>query len=370
MGWAEKLPNGRYRAIWRDATGKKRSKSGFTQKAAAERYAGEQESKAARGERTYTGRGITWGEWCDRWLELRRVEPATARADKGRIDKHLTPRWKNARLSKIDIDDIQAWVNDLAADPDLSAATVRRIHYLMSASMKAAVRSKHVSVNPCHLVELPVVPPRQHRYLTWDEFFAAAYFMDSPYWQAATLLVGTGMRFGELAGLHWESVDLDRKEITVRETWDVAGARIKPYPKGKKPRPVPIPAFAIDALLTRLPDEPDRKCGLTHAKGSVCRSPLVLTSPTGLPLSYSTMAHQHWQPALKLAGLPHARNHDLRHTYAAWLRQKGVDLERVQKLLGHGSVTTTQIYSDIGTAHHSRVLEALGDAPDTAGNEA
>ena len=43
-----------------------------------------------------------------RKLRLRRVEPATARADKTRIDNHLMPRWGNARLARIDIDDVQA----------------------------------------------------------------------------------------------------------------------------------------------------------------------------------------------------------------------------------------------------------------------
>jgi integrase len=367
MAWAEKLPNGNWRGFWRDASGTRRSRtqdnSGrkFTHEAAANRYANEQEAKARRGERSPDGRGLTWGEWCPRWLELRRVEPSTKRADAGRIEHHLMPRWGKVRLSRIEIDDIQAWVNDLDADPELSPSTVRRIHYLMSASMKAAVRSKHVTVNPCHDVSLPTPPPVKHRYLTWDEFFTAAYFMRPPYWQAATLLVGTGMRFGELAGLHWDAVDLDTRMITVRETWDASAKRIKPYPKGKHSRSVPIPAFAVDALLTRLPERPTEKCGLIHAKGSVCGSPLVLVSPTGLPLSYSTMAEQHWQPALKLAGIGHARNHDLRHTYAAWLRQNGVDLEGVQKLLGHGSIITTQIYSDLGDTHHGKVLEALGD---------
>lgn len=369
MAWAEQLPNGNYRAIWRDGDGRKRSKSGFTQKAKAARYAGEQESKSIRGERSYDGRGITWGEWCERWLELRRVEPATAKADDSRIEAHLMPRWRKSRLSQIDIDDVQAWVNDLDKDPALSASTVRRIHYLLSASMKAAVQSKHISVNPCHLVKLPVTPPTRHRYLTRDEFFAAAYFMEPPYKQAATILVGTGMRFGEMAGLHWDAVDLAARQVTVRETWDAAAKQVKPYPKSKHPRTVPLPQFVVDALLTRFPPDPAAKCRLPHAKGSACRSPLVLTTVSGLPLSYSTMAHQHWQPALKLAGIEHARNHDLRHSYAAWLRQGGLDLEQVQKLLGHGSVVTTQIYSDIGTAHHSRVLEALGDAVETEVNK-
>lgn len=361
MSWTERLPNGKYRAVWRDSDGRKRSKSGFTQEAQAKRYAGEQESKSIRGERSYDGRGITWGEWCPRWLELRRVEPATERADAGRIKNHLAPRWRKTRLARIEIDDVQAWVNDLADDPALSPNTVRRIHYLMSASMKAAVRSKHVATNPCNLVELPTPPPVKHRYLTRAEFFHTVYFMDPPYWQAATILVGTGMRFGEMAGLHWDGVDLERKSVTVRETWDAAASRIKPYPKGKHSRVVPLPVFAIEALLTLAPANPGATCGHPHAKGSACSSPLVMTTAHGLPLSFSTMAESHWQPALKLAGVAKARNHDLRHTYASWLRQNGVDLEGVQKLLGHGSIITTQIYSDIGDSHHGKVLEALGD---------
>jgi integrase len=365
MAWADQLPTGNYRACWRDSDNKQRSRSKdatgkpFTRKAAAERYGAEQESKARRFEASYQGRGMSWGDWEPRWLHLRNVEPSTLRNDKGRIDHHLKPYWGQKRLGRITRSDVQAWVNQLDDNDALSPSTVIRIYHLFSASMKAAVKDGQITVTPCTLVDLPTPPPRKHHYLTRAEFDLTLFHLDEPYRTAAILLAGTGMRFGELAGVHWSNVDLDQAVINVSDTWDVSAERIKAYPKGKKARPVPLAKWVAEALLAIAPEHPGKKCGHPHAKGSPCTSPLVLTSVTGLPLSPSTMAEDHWQPALKAAGVGHTRLHDLRHTFAAWLRLDGVDLETVQKLLGHGSIITTQIYSDIGSSQHDRVRQAL-----------
>src|SRR5437879_605970 len=108
MAWTEQLPNGLWRAFWRDSHGKRHSKAGFRTEPIAARYGGEQESKARRGESSYDGRGITWGEWRERWLELRRVEPSTKHTDLGRIENHLRPVWDKQRLAKISRSDVQA----------------------------------------------------------------------------------------------------------------------------------------------------------------------------------------------------------------------------------------------------------------------
>jgi integrase len=362
MAWAEQLPNGLWRAFWRDSHGNRHSKSGFRTEPIAKRYGGEQESKARRGDASYDGRSITWGEWRERWLELRRVEPSTKHADAGRIENHLRPVWDKQRLGKITRSDVQAWVNLLDEDESLSPATVRRIYYLLSASMKAAVKDGKISQSPCNLIDLPTPAPANEHYLTRPEFDLTLRYLDEPYRTAAILLVGTGMRFGEMAGLHWGRVDFEQNQITVAETWDKIDRKIKPYPKTKKPRHVPLPQFVIDALLAKAPEHHGKKCGVSHASKGACASPLVLRTVTGLPLDYSTMREQHWIPALQLAGVEHTRLHDLRHTYASWLRQDGIDLEVVQELLGHGSILTTQRYSHIGSSQHEKVLRALGDA--------
>jgi integrase len=380
MAWVEQLPNGRWRAGWRDSQQRKRSKSGFVHRAAAQRYAGEQESKARRGESAADGRAPTWGDWLPQWQAARVVEASTARQDQVRIDRYLVPRWGKTRLNRVKRSDVQAWINGLTAterydgrkhpadDEEaglLSPATVDRIYRLFSASMKAAVLDEGVplSTSPCVGIKLPTVAPGHERYLTRGEFDLVASYLEEPYRFAAILLVATGMRFGEMAGLHWQRVNLADGAIDIVETWAPAAQAIKAYPKGKVGgrRSVPIVSWLREALEAQIDTQgpPAPSCGQRHTSGVRCRSGLVVTAPGGQPLDGHNLGRRQWQQAWEQAGVGHIRLHDLRHTYASWLVQDGVPLQEVQRLLGHASIITTQRYAHLGTSQHARVLAAL-----------
>lgn len=380
MPWTEQLPSGKYRACWRDHQGRQRSHSGFTRKSAALRYAGEQEGRGGRGEAVASGRSPTWGTWRDQWLAARRVEPSTAKQDKVRINRYLTPRWERVRLNRITRREVQAWVNDLvetpahqtAADEDddavryLSPATVDRIYRLFSQSLKAAVIDGTLAASPCVGIKIPEPAPGHERYLTRGEFDLIAFHLREPYRSMAILLVATGMRFGEAAGLHWQRVDLAAGLLHVVETWDSSSSTVKPYPKGKKVRSVPIPDW-LSAVLAEQIDRhaPARSCGLKHRSGGpACRSGLVVPAPEGGAFDAHNFGQREWATAVDLAGIDHVRLHDLRHTYASWLVQDGVSLQEVQRLLGHASILTTQRYAHLGTSQHANVLAVLnGHAP-------
>lgn len=390
MPWAEQRSNGNWRACWRTDTGRTRSISRdpqtnklFTRKAHAERIAGSEETRARNGEATSDGRAPTWGEWAPQWQGARIAEASTIKQDQGRIDRYLIPYWGEKRLNKITRTKVQAWVNLLAKSPayksvpkrppagwtppevkPIAPATVDRIFQLFSGSMKAAAEDESIpiSANPCKGVRRPQIAPGHERYLTWGEVVHVSFHLGEPYWTAAWTLVGTGMRFGEFAGMHWQRVDMAAGTIDIVETWDPASGAIKAYPKGrgKSRRTVPIPRWLrplLEAQLART--GPGGSCGLRHSSGVRCRSGLVVPAPGGGPIDGHNFGQRDWATAVKLAGIGHVRLHDLRHTYASWLRQAGIDLEEVQRLLGHDSITTTQRYSHLGSTQHAAVLAAL-----------
>lgn len=354
MPWSEALPSGKYRAVWRDQTGRRHSRAGFTQRAAARRYAGEQEGMTRRGETAFTGRSITWGAWCDHWLTLRRVEASTRSSDATRIERWLRPKWGGVPLGRISQESVQAWVNEL--DQEMGAASVAKVYQLLAASLKAAVRSHQLGVNPCHDVQLPTIPPSDERFLTREEFDAVIGFMTEPYRTAAIILVGTGMRFGEMAGLHRHRIDWQAAAIDVHETWD--GERIKAYPKGRRKRRVPMVSWVEEAILT-LPVSAVRRCGLPHARNSRCGSPLLVVGPNGAPLNARNMLRRHWGPAVARAGLEHARQHDLRHGTASWLAQSGRSMTEIAAILGHAETTVTARYAHLADTHMDGVRDAL-----------
>lgn len=365
MPWVQTLPSGKYRACWRDDLGKPKSKAPFTQEAAALRYAGEQESKSRRGEVTAAGRSPKWGDWCDEWLELRRVEAATRGDDESRIANYLRPQWGNAQIGRVTREHVQKWVNDLTRaghSPDI----VRRVYYTFSASMKAAMLGGRIPINPCSHVKLPEPSPAPERYFTHEEITRATspeYFPDRTHRDAVITDVGTGQRPAELIGLHWNRVDFKRRIITVAEVFEPDLDIIRPYPKSKKPRYLDaVPSWVWSVLEARYEDfGPGDGCGMPHGDSRrPCRSGLVFTRRDGEHMDGQGLLRRHWRPAQKRAGIdPIGTVKDLRHTFASWLVQSGVPLQEVQRLMGHASILTTQRYAHLGDTQNAAVLRAL-----------
>jgi len=140
------------------------------------------------------------------------------------------------------------------------------------------------------------------------------------------LIYGAGLRVSEAVGL--EMADLSLEAATVR----VLGKR-------EKVRLVPLPAQTIEWVEKYLRD----------ARPKLARRALsrVILSNRGLPMLRQT-AFKRLTGFSRLADLPeHVSPHTLRHTYAVHLLKGGADLRAVQELLGHESIATTQVYTQL-----------------------
>ena len=374
MAWAEKLPSGRYRGVYRDAAGARRSAGTFPHKAKAERAAAAREETARR--RMAADPDAykrPWGEWCEEWWSTRVVEDSTLRSDLGRRRNHLEPRWGDVPVGSIRRHDVKAWVSELLRG-GVSPSTTQRILHLFSASLNAAVDAEVIEVNPAARIKLPAGGQAMERYLTRDEFALLLGQLPTTHdVLVAELLAFTGLRWGELAGLHRNRVDLDRGLLRVVETFDEKAGAIKAYPKGRRVRDVPLTASLVERLR-ELETPTAAGCGVPHKVG-VCRSPLLVAGAQGGVLRNTNWAGRVFKDAVDRAGLGECRIHDLRHTYASWLLQDGVPLAEVGQLLGHVSPVTTQRYAHLAKAPSVAVLAALGGPvaprlPHVAGGEA
>lgn len=363
MAWAEKLPSGKYRGLYRDALGQKRSVGrSFTHKTAAKNAAGaleQQARRSLRGDPDAAKR--TWGEWADEWWPTRNVEPSTLRIDGSRRRTHLDPQWGTVPLNAIRRHDVKAWAAAMRR-AKVGDSTVQRAVHLFSASLAAAVDAEILEYNPAAAITLPKGGQAQERFLTANEYDAIrAQLPTTDHQLVADVLVYTGMRWGEMAGLHRDRVDLDRGLLRVVETWDEGSSRIKAYPKGKQARDVPLDDSLVEAFAQR---SVAPTCGIEHSAGR-CRSGLMLTTERGTVLRNSNWAGE-WRLAVEASGVGHARIHDLRHTYASWLLQSGIPLAEVGKLMGHVSTQTTAKYAHLAASPNEAVLAALRSvrAPD------
>ncbi|KQY58363.1 hypothetical protein ASD11_01465 [Aeromicrobium sp. Root495] len=365
MAWPEKQRSGRWAGKYRDSQGVVRSAGTFKHRAEALREAGKKEVDTRRSlQRNPDAHKRTWDSWCTEWWESRTVEPGTLARDANRRDVHLIPKWTGIPLGQITRQDVKSWAADLGRTK-LSAATVQRIVHLFSASLNAAVDAEILVANPAARIKLPPVTPTKNRYLTHDEYQAILEQLPTDDDELLVqFLTHTGMRFGELAGLHWHRLDLKRQQVTVVDVFDEVQGEIKAYPKGKRARVVPLPDDLVVELAKK--KRTAGPCPVSHRTG-ICRSGLVFTTTAG------TVVHRsNWATVFRAAvananlgtdeepvALEHATIHDLRHTYASWLIQNGVSLADVGKLLGHVSPSTTQQYAHLAETDRSAILRAL-----------
>lgn len=360
MGWAERLPSGRYRAVYRDGYGSRRSAGTFAHKAAATRAAGAKEAVARKSLlRNPEAYKQPWSEWVAEWWPTRNVEPSTLKSDAGRLKRHLMPYWGTTPIGSITRQDVRAWCSTMRTN-GTGPTTVQRCAHLLSASMSAAVDAEIIDSNPAARLKLPGSAKAQERFLTREEYAAVREQMPTTRDQLIIdMAVFTGMRPGEWAGLHWNRVDLERGIVRVVETFGETVGQIKAYPKGKRTRDIPLTPELVEALRAERDGIADlhAPCGVAHAVGT-CRSPLVLTTEGG-----SVIRNTNWSPlwreAVAASGIGHARIYDLRHTFASWLLQAGVPLAEVGRLMGHISVATTAGYAHLAAPPNESVLAAL-----------
>ncbi|MGC8719523.1 MAG: site-specific tyrosine recombinase XerD [Thermodesulforhabdaceae bacterium] len=160
-------------------------------------------------------------------------------------------------------------------------------------------------------------------------------------------LYGTGVRASELTGLKLTDVHLDSGYILVRG-------------KGSKERIVPLGEYAIDALKTYI--EQARPYLLKRApQGEMV--PFVFLNHRGDTLSRQGL----WKIIKELARKAGIRKnitpHTLRHTFATHMLQRGADLRSLQLLLGHASISSTQIYTHLTLEHLKEIHETYHPRP-------
>ncbi|OQZ89964.1 site-specific tyrosine recombinase XerD [Mycobacterium alsense] len=275
------------------------------------------------------------------------------RRDLRRYSKHLSDRGIHD-LAKVGEDDVSAFLVALRrGDPNSGAAALSAVS---AARALIAVRGLHRFAAAEGLTELDVAravrPPtpgrRLPKSLTIDQALALLEGAggDSPSDGPLTLrnrallelLYSTGSRISEAVGLDVDDIDTEDRSVLLRG-------------KGGKQRLVPVgrPAVqAVDAYLVRgRPDLARRGRG----------TPAIFLNARGGRLSRQS-AWQVLQDAAERAGITSGVSpHMLRHSFATHLLEGGADVRVVQELLGHASVTTTQIYTQV-TVHALREVWA------------
>lgn len=166
-------------------------------------------------------------------------------------------------------------------------------------------------------------------------------FTDVRDWAILELLYSAGLRIAELRGV-------DRTDL------DLLGGLVKVRGKGRKERIVPVGRAALDALRAyeRARD------GLLAATGPKGERHAWFLSVRGRRLSQRALHDAVTARLAEVDGGAGMSAHALRHTFATHLLDAGADLRAVQELLGHASITTTQIYTHTSVERLKQVHRA------------
>ena len=243
----------------------------------------------------------------------------------------------------------------------LSDATIRQIYTVLRAGLDGAVRDGLLAKNPAAAVKRPGVARREARHVEAVDVSKLLLCAEGlRYRNALVLAAGTGMRRGEVAGLHWSDVDLDAGMLNVRFTAGRVGGTVlideSKTVRSRRPIPLSVP---LVAMLRAHRDDQDAE-RLT-AGDQWIEHDLVFATECGTPVDPRNILRT-IQIAASKAGISDVGVHTLRHSAAvAWLEGQ-VHIKAVADLLGHSSIAVTgDIYGHTSDTTARSAVDALAD---------
>lgn len=272
------------------------------------------------------GNALTVAELSERYLKEHmdvRCKPSTGERVRSTLRTHVIPEFGDCPIDALETEKIWALRNRLHATPGAANKALNTLSAMLTLAETWGLVPE--GNNPCPQVARYKVR-RRERFLTQAEFSRLGRVLSEAEARgevsdrsaaAIRLLMLTGCRCGEILRLRWDEVDLERRELRLRDS-------------KTGPRTVPLSPPAARVLADR-----PRESG----------------TPWVLP---GTIAGQHlktiegpWNKVRARAGLDDVRLHDLRHSFASRALALGESLPVIGKLLGHSEIQTTARYSHL-----------------------
>ncbi|MER7467079.1 tyrosine-type recombinase/integrase [Streptomyces sp. NPDC097981] len=370
-----------------DSTRKRVRVYGSTRREAADKLA-EKIADSNRGLPVATA-DSTVGDYLTYWLNgvsVYRLRENTHTRYAACVRLHLVPGLGTKKVARLTAKDVRTFLDRLrttcqcctqgldterqaccaigeCCQKQLSPSTVTYVHSVLKAALEHAVREDELPRNVARNVKTPVPRPRRFRPLTAAE---ARQFLDAARADRLhalyELALRTGLRKGELLGLHWEDFDLNSGNASIRRSLQrtrTGGLTHLPTKTRASERRIALPTECIHSLKEhKQQQDMERK----DAESAWQDSGLVFTTPTGRPLDPANLTRR-FRGFLDRAGLRHIRFHDLRHSTATLLLEQGVDLVVIKELLGHAHIgVTAGVYAHVRLRLQRQAIDALGNA--------
>ena len=325
------------------------------------------------------------------WCELKRgLKDNTFQNYKYMYDMFVRPSLGKMLISEIKRSDVKRFYNMLADERRLNVSTIDSIHTVLHQVFDLAVDDRYIRENPTdrmlkELKQSHTFETEKRKALTVDEQRLFLEFLQrkdiyNHWYPVFAVMLGTGMRVGEITGLRWCDVDFENETISVNHTLVYYSRRDDHgcifsvnTPKTKAgERTIPMLEFVKDAFLM------EKK--YQEEVGLQCKSMVDSYTDFIFINRFGDVQHQgtlnkairriirDCNDEVLLKGetdpvlLPRFSCHSLRHTFTTRLVEAGVNIKVIQDVLGHADISTTMnIYADVTRDLKKKEFDSLGN---------
>ncbi|PFK49394.1 site-specific integrase [Bacillus thuringiensis] len=283
---------------------------------------------------------LLYGEYLENWFNTKKhsVGIQTANVLKGYLNSRIIPSLGNIKLAKLTSLHMQNYVNSLRNE-GLKRGTIEKIIKIIRNSLEHAIDLELISKNVAVKTKLPKADKEE--LTVWNEQEVQLFLkvtQDSRYSIVFHMALVTGMRQGELLGVRWKDVDLEKGHLIISQTLSHDGKTFLLGGKTKSSlRKILLPASTVAKLKKHRAVVLKEKLSQGEEYQD---NDLVMCTPSGMPINPANIRRS-LNALIKKAAVPKIRFHDLRHTHATLLLAKGVNVKVISERLGHSNIKIT-----------------------------
>lgn len=345
MASIDKRANGKWLARWREYPGGPQKSKQFSRKVDAEKHLVKIQHDLMTGAYVDPAKGRTTVEDYFRvWSARQPWRDSSRHSIESLFRTHVMPAFGDRPLGTVRRGDVESW----AARLPLAARTAGLGVQYLGTMFEAAVADGLLAVNPCRRAKRPRVDAAPVVPYTNEELERLADA--APDWFRVAVALGSlsGLRQAEATGLSLDRVDFLRRSLVVDRqlvTPVGRGAVFGPPKTARSYRTVPLADVAVEALAQHV-----ERFG-TGVDG-------LILHEAGQAVPRQRFGHV-WRAIRRRAGLPAARFHDTRHTFASTLLSGGVSVPAAAEYLGHTPAVLLKTYAHLVPADHDRARSAV-----------
>jgi integrase len=316
---------------------------------------------------------------------------------------HIIPGLGKYRLDRLSIRHVRTWLAEMrntcqcctqgkdaerpegkrrccavgkCCDQRLSEYTVQGVLRALRSALSNAVREELMPKNVAALTRVST-PRKSHKVKPWtvaeaQQFLASAREADDPFYAAYVLILVLGLRKGEMLGLAWERVDLDKGELFISEQIQRVNHKLlrRETKTEASDAPLPLPAICVAALRLRQAQQDRDRSSLGKRGGASWRETgLVFTTRHGTPVEPRNF-NRSFDGRIARAEVRRINVHGTRKTCGTLLAALDVHPRVAMQILRHSRISVTMdIYTEATSEATRDALKRLGDelSPPTPG---